>query len=123
MSIHAITRESASGWQQDHTLIEIIHQEVLEICWPISVDISITRFLSDIILESLLFRKEEWRLKAGEPSQINENEVIRLIRPSLVTLLSEAKTGSQNKGREHLLLIDVLSAIHKLYCRIWPLCE
>jgi len=104
-------------------LTNLIHQKAVAICHPIMVNTAISHFLSSVLLESLSFRQEEWRLRGIDPSEAGIIQIVTWVRPSLVTLLSKATRCAQDKGRNDILLMDVLSAMHKNWCKIWPFCN
>jgi hypothetical protein len=94
---YTITRESDTAQKYRIDLIETIHNEALEICHPVKFDMNIIQFLSEIVIESLSYRKEEWLLRGIEPSEFRLSEIARLIRPSLFKLLYEAENSARNE--------------------------
>jgi len=116
-------KELPTASQLRKTLTKLIYSIALEICHPIPIQDNISQLLSDIIIESLLHRKEEWINRGIDPSKITNDEIIKLLHSSLSILLSEAKLNAKNDDREHLLLIDILVGIHEPWCRIFPFCR
>lgn len=122
-SLLTMEKEAAANGQLRAGFIELVHDVTLEVCQPLFVSINISQLLSDIILESLLHRKEEWISRGIDPSQISMDGIAKLSRPSLSILLSEAKVNAMNDGREDLLLIDILMGINGRWCNIFPFCR
>ena len=121
-SLPTMERQATPSGQLRTVFTELVHDIALEVCQPIDIDINISQFLSDITLESLLYRKEEWIARGIDPSQISKDEISKLLRPSLSILLSEAKANAMKGGREHLLLIDIMGGIYDRWCKIFPFC-
>ncbi len=121
--LFAIADKAAPATLLEPALAETVHQEALAICHPIMVDAGISQLLSNVISESLSLRQEEWRARDIDPSEANVTEILAWVRPSLVSLLSDATMRAQIQGRTYLLLIDIFTAITKNWCKIWPFCN
>lgn len=112
---------SASRYRKD-VLVDLVNQETLDICEPYAFAPGIRNFLSDMILESLEYRGHEWRSRGIDPGRASEEEIVRFVRPSLRAILSDAKVRARNDERRYLLLVDVIAAIAKRFCSVYPFC-
>lgn len=119
----AAREEKPIDCQLEPSLTEFICHQAEDICRQTTVAPHICQFLSSIILESLLLRKDEWRTRGVEYGQTSMIEIVRLVHPSLRTVLSEASATAIQDGREYLMLVDVVAAIAKKWCRIFPFCR
>jgi hypothetical protein len=115
--------ELSTASQLRKTLTKLIYMMAMEICHPIYIQKNIIHLLSDVIIESLLYRKEEWIRRGVDPSETTSDEIIKVLRSSLSILLSEAKLNAKNDNREYLLQIDILVGIHGPWCKIFPFCR
>ena len=100
-----------------------VADEVKAICKAAGADDrAIACFLTDVVVESLLRRADEWRLKEVDPSRASVEEIVGVFRPSLIRVL-ETAAGIAHAEQRSVMLIDILSAISAHRCAIWPLCR
>lgn len=101
----------------------IVVHEVNEICESAGADGEIIRrFLTDVIVESLDRRTEEWRSKGINVHTASADQIAGTIRPSLGRIVQAAVAIASAEERT-VMLIDILSAISIHMCAVWPLCR
>lgn len=119
---------NAIGVGVQHSLAEpdlklTIECEIVASCEAADAhDTAISRFLTDVVVESLLRRTGEWKLKGIDPSRASADEIVGAFRPSLNRVMLTAGEIARAEQRS-VMLIDVLSAITIYACRVWPLCR
>ena len=78
--------------------------------------------LEKIVLESFAHRADEWAAHGFDPLNPTSDAVLAKVASSLDLLLSSAQIHARAKGRDIVLLIDILSAVVSENCKVFPFC-
>lgn len=89
------------------------------------VGTSIRSFVTDLVVESLDVRREEWQrsYKLDPDSPGDVAEIAGVVETALRAIALDAGTYSSKAGAKHVLLIGVVEQAHRQFCKIFPFCR
>ena len=109
-----------------HTCMDEVNRvfSETEVARKVSIDQPVRSFLSNLIVESLATRQQEWdsRASLSPDSAAHAEDIAKVVGYAVRDIVQEAELDSSPDGRR-LLLINVLQRIRARWCGIFPFCR
>lgn len=85
----------------------------------------IRSFVTDLVVEALEIRKEEWLKRHGlspdDPAAATG--IADIVGTAVQSIATDAAIYKSTTGRNHVLLIGVVEETHRQFCKIFPFCR